>query len=175
MHELAPADHGFALFGPDFGVPVGGFCSSVFVLPRRDGAVLAGRMARSDRWEEEWQPNMAYYDGDRYDALFEGWRFPATYLREGEHPEAAARRVWSDQLGLGTDPELGSPRIVSSAAESRRAPGAAHWDLIFLYEAQGPDELGPPPDHWAEWTYLDPDAAEPDDLVMLHGGLIEDL
>lgn len=173
MDDVPPADHGFALFGPDFGVPAGGFCSSVFPLLRRGGEVLAGRMEPSERWEEEWQPNMRHYQGGRYEALFEGWRLPGTYLREGEHPAAAARRVWTDQLDLGDPPNPGPPRIRSEAAESRRAPAARHWDLVFLYDLDGPPAPEAPPDHWAELRYLDPEAADPDDFVMLHGGLLE--
>lgn len=175
MDDVPPADHGFALFGPDFGVPVGGFCCSVFPLLRREGDLLAGRMAPSDRWEEEWQPNMRYYEGDRYEALFDGWRLPGTYLREGEHPEAAARRVWTDQLGLGEPPDLDRPQVLSTAAGSRRAPGARHWDLVFLHDVDGPPAPGEPPSHWDELRYVDPAGADSGDFVMLHGSLLEHL
>lgn len=175
MDDVPPADHGFALFGPDFGVPVGGFCCSVFPVLRRGGDVLVGRMAPSHRWEEEWQPNMRHYEGDRYDALFQGWRLPGTYLREGEHPDEAARRVWADQLGLADPLDLDPPRVLSSAAESRRAPDARHWDLVFFHDVDGPALDGEPPDHWDELRYLDPDVADPEDFVMLHGGLLDQL
>lgn len=175
MDDVPPADHGFALFGPDAGVPRGGFCASAFLVLRRDDEVMAGSMAPSERWQAEWQPNLALYDGGRYDALFEGWRLPATYLREGEDPEAAARRVWSDQLGLDGQPELPEPRVLSEAAESRSTPGAKHWDLVFAYAIQGPDLPPDPPEHWTDLAYATPEQFEEEGFVMLHGELVDRL
>lgn len=174
MPEVPPAEHGFGLFGPDFGVPIGGLCLSAFVVVQREGRLLAGRMdpEHEATWVERWAPNVAYYEGDRHDRLFEGARFPATYLEVGESPDAAARRVWHDQLGFDDAPALGTPTIVSDAQDSRRAPGAKHWDVLFLYETEGPpvDEV---PEHWAELSYHDPDALVEAQLVMMHGELLE--
>lgn len=175
MVDVPPADHGFGLFGPDFGVPLGGFCLSVFVLVERDGGLLVGRMAPDDRWEQAWQPNMVHYEGDRYDALFDGLRLPSTYLREGEHPADAAARVWTDQLGLPGTPDLGSPGILSEAAPSRRAPEANHWDVAFLYAVDGPDSLPDPPAHWASLDYAEVDALDAEAFVMLHGEILAHL
>lgn len=172
MPDVPPASHGFALFGPDAGVPEGGFCASAFLVLRRGDRLLAGSMAPSDRWAQEWQPNMALYGGARREALFEGWRLPATYLREGEHPEAAAYRVWTDQLGLEADPDLPQPRVVSEAAASRSTPEARHWDLVFAYELEGPPLPEDPPGHWAELAYATPAQLEAEGFVMLHGELL---
>lgn len=174
MPEVPYTDHGFGLFGPDFGVPAGGFCTSAFAVIERDGQVLIGRMdeTHAETWIEKWAPNARFYDGKRYERLFDGLRFPASYLRTGEHPDEALARLWRDQLGFEREPELGSPTIVSSAQDSRRAPEAQHWDLLFLYEVDGPD-LGKIPEHWTELAYRDPEDLIADDLVMLHGELLD--
>lgn len=174
MPDVPHTDHGFGLFGPDFGVPAGGFCTSAFPVIERDGQVLVGRMDEdhAQTWIEAWAPNVRFYDGKRYERLFDGLRFPSTYLQTGEHPDAAVGRVWRDQLGFEGEPDLGLPTIVSDAKESRRAPGAQHWDLLFLYEVDGP-ELGEVPEHWAELAYRDPEGLIGEGLVMLHGELLD--
>lgn len=173
MVDVPRAEHGFGLFGPDFGVPEGGFCLSAFLLVERDDGVLAGRMAehRADRWTEAWAPNLAYYEGDRRQALFGGPRLPATYLRTGEHPDDAAGRVWADQLGFPESPQLPEPAIRSEAVDSNRRPGARHWDVAFVYRVPGPpvEEV---PEVWAELAYRDPVELAGEGLVMRHGDLL---
>lgn len=173
MPETPRADHGFTLFGPEAGAPAGGFCASSFVVVRRDTRVLVGRMdpAREETWIQRWAPNLELYEGERRERLFEGLRFPATYLRTGEHPTAAARRVWREQLGFQPDEQDPQPSILAGAQPSRSAPEAEHQDLVFLYEVEGP-ELGEVPEPWAELDYRDPEHLSRDDFVMLHGDLL---
>lgn len=174
--DVGPADHGFGLFGEGFGYPGGGFCLSTFVVARRDGKVLVGQMARQEReiWMEAWQPNLRFYEADAWNRAFEGLRLPATYVRQGEHPETAAERVWIGQLGFDELPDLGSPTIVSEAGASNRYPGYEHWDVLFLYDIDGPELAGPPPRHWARLGYVDLGEVG-DELVMLHGELVDRL
>lgn len=176
MPEVPPAEHGFTLFGPDAGVPEGGFCSSAFVVVRRSDRVLVGRMSpeHADTWTQSWAPNLELYEGERRKRLFDGLRFPATYLRAGEHPRAAARRVWRDQLGLEPTGEEPPPTVVAGAKPSRSAPNAEHLDLLFLFEVEGP-ELVDVPEHWAELGYRDVERLHKDDFVMLHGDLLNQL
>lgn len=171
--QVPRAVHGFGLFGPDFGVPEGGFCTSAFLIVEREGRVLAGRMdeAHADTWIEEWAPNVAFYEGDRYERLFEGWRFPATYLQTGEHPQAAVERVARDQLGLEAL-DIGPPTIVSSAKASRRSPHARHWDLLFVHRARGPERVEAP-EHWAQLSYRSVEHLAEEEATMLHGDLVE--
>jgi hypothetical protein len=171
--KLVPSEEtGFALFGPDFGVPWGGFCASVFVVVTRGRKVLVGRMAEDPRWDDEWNPNMRFYDGERRAALYQGVRFPATYLKLGEHPEAAAKRVWTDQLGLSGAPKLAAPVIVSEAGPSRRYPDRLHWDICFVYGARVGASATPSGAHWAATEWRDIDALDANELVMLHGELV---
>lgn len=174
--DVPPADHGFGLFGTEFGYPPGGFCLSVFLVVRREGRVLVGQMAEDEReiWLEQWQPNLRYYEGEKWTRAFQGLRLPATYLREGEHPETAAERIWVGQLGFDTLPELQGPTIVSEAGPSNRAPGYEHWDVLFLYEVDGPELPEDRPRHWDRLAYADLAEVE-DELVMLHGELVDRL
>lgn len=174
MTDVPPADHGFALFGTDFGTPPGGFCVSAFLVVRREGDVLVGRMdeARSETWIRSWQPNLHHYEGEKWSRAFAGLRLPATYLREGEHPAEAVRRVWSDQLGYEGTLSLEEPRVISEAGPSNRAPGYNHWDLLFLYEVEVDGPPGTVPDHWAALGFRDPRELTAKDLVMLHGELL---
>lgn len=54
----------------------------------------------------------------------DGWRLPGAQLRYGEHPEACARRVLKEALGL--QPEW------LALAEVESIPGE-HWQMIFHY------------------------------------------
>ncbi len=171
--DISAADHGFGLFGTDFGYPPGGFCLSTFVVARRQGEVLVGQMAQEEReiWLEQWQPNLRYYEAEAWNRAFQGFRLPATYLRQGEHPEMAAERVWVGQLGFDRLPDLSAPTIVSEAGPSNRAPGYEHWDVLFLYEVDGPELPDEPPRHWARLEYVDL-AEQEEELVMLHDELV---
>lgn len=175
MTDVGQADHGFGLFGEAFGYPGGGFCISAFVVPRVSGRILVGQMREHPRWEVEWAPNLRYYEGELRAWAFGGLRLPATYLREGEHPDAAARRVWRDQLGLAVEPDLGAPTIVSEAGPSRRYPGHNHWDIVFLYVVDLDEELPCHQDHWARLEWRPLAQLAPGDLVMTHGELLDRL
>jgi ADP-ribose pyrophosphatase YjhB (NUDIX family) len=172
--DVESAEHGFGLFGEDFGYPGGGLCLSVFLAVRHEGQLLVGRMSadHDQRWTERWAPNLAYYDEPRRSALFEGWRFPATYLQVGEAPEAAAGRVWRDQLGFAAEPDLGDVRVSSSSQPSRRSPEHEHWDVVFAYDVDAPGLEGRP-EHWAELAYRDPASLDADDAVLMHGELVD--
>lgn len=175
MPDVPFAEHGFGLFGPDFGVPKGGFCLSTFLVLEHEGGILAGRMARESKpvWTRRWAPNIAYYEGDRHEELFQGWRLPASYVRTGEHPRQAVQRVLVEQLELDGSIELNDHRIVSGASPSRRAPDAQHWDVLFLYRAQGPPISESPPEHWRTLSYRDRGALADEELVMRHEELLD--
>jgi len=174
--DIDPADHGFGLFGADFGYPGGGLCLSVFLAVERDGELLTGRMdeERAQRWTEAWAPNLAYYEDERRARLFDGWRFPATYLRVGEEPQTAAERVWHDQLGFEVEPRLGSMEVSSSSQPSRRTPDHEHWDVVFAYAAEGPP-IQRVPSHWDAFGYRPPSELAPETSVMLHGQMLDEL
>lgn len=174
--DVQPARHGFGLYGEDFGYPGGGLCLSVFLAVERDGELLVGQMAEDEEatWIDRWAPNVAFYEGKRRQALFDGWRLPATYLRVGEAPEAAARRVWGDQLGFDTDVEPGDVTVFSGAQPSNRSPEHEHWDIVFAYRVQGPPAVSSLA-HWAELGYRSPTELDPEASVMMHGQMLDEL
>lgn len=175
MPQVPFAEHGFGLFGPDFGVPRGGFCLSTFLVLEREEHILVGRMAAEaePEWTRRWAPNVAYYEGERHERLFEGWRLPGTYVRTGEHPSQAVRRVLDDQLDIPGELDPGEPAVFSQASPSRRAPEAHHWDVFFLYRSEGPDVQHPPPRPWSKLEYKDSQELGDLDWVMRHGELLE--
>lgn len=172
---VEPATHGFGLFGEDFGYPGGGLCISAFVIPRQGRHVLVGQMAEHPRWEAEWAPNLVGYAGEIRARAFSGLRFPGTYLREGEAFDDAALRVLRDQLDVPGEPALPGPRMLSAAGPSRRHPGRSHWDILALYELRlDIDPLRKPP-HWARLEWRDLAELRADEMVMLHGELLQSL
>ena len=68
--------------------PEGGMCVNAFLFVRRDGKILLGKYADHPKWEE-----LAGLDANRRRANAGGWILPASHLKFGEEPRAAARRV----------------------------------------------------------------------------------
>lgn len=133
--------------------PAGGMCLSVFVVARRGQRALVGRPAKEDpAWTAWWMPSWAHLDEDeRSETLL-----PGTYLREGEAPEAGARRVLRDMLrakGGALDPR---PFVFSATTPSDWYPGHAHWDLAFVFEAKGIALPARPPTWWRELVWRAP-------------------
>ena len=115
-----------------------------------DVAVVADGRVLLVRYED-----VSRYDGQR------GWFLPDDYLRRGEHPEEAAKRIVTEQTGL--DPrELRLFDIESFDGEA--------WHLIFHYVgvvAQPAPVASGPNVAAAEWFPLD--ALPPADEVAHHG------
>ena len=71
---------------------------SVFEIIKRDSRVLLAKPKEHTRWKEEWAPNWRLYDSDSLANEYRSWRFPSSYIREGESPEDTLTRLMSDQL-----------------------------------------------------------------------------
>ena len=159
-----------ALYNPDLGVTQGGLCLSAFVLLRKAGQVYVLRPADHARWKEDWAPNLRLYAPD---ALAKQWtllRFPAAYLREGEHPDATVQRILREQLRL-TGARVLHTRVHSFYGESRRFPGKPHWDLAFVADVQTQEEPHPGP--WVgEGAWRDPADLRGDEFGSAHGDLV---
>lgn len=159
-----------ALYNPDLGVTEGGLCLSAFVLLRKADKVYVVRPADDARWKDDWAPNLRIYAPD---ALARQWgllRFPAAYLREGEHPDAAVQRVLREQLRLDGARIL-QTRVHSFYGESRRFPGVPHWDLVFVAEAVTQEE--PHPGRWvAEGAWRAPATLKAEEFGSAHGDLL---
>ena len=68
-----------------------------------------------------------YRDIERYDGEA-GWFLPDDFLRHGEHPDRAARRILKEQLGVSARPALSF--IESLDGEP--------WHLVFHYAIRFP-------------------------------------
>ncbi len=147
----------FTFFGPSemHSVIKGGFCISVFALIRRDNSYLLVRPASHPKWKEEWAPNWRLYSEDGIRRELESLRFPSSYIKEGEHPDATLARILKDQLGLKTY-SVGTSTLLNFYEPSRRYPGQHHWDYCFIYHVQ--TEEMPSPSAWlSEANYVPAD------------------
>ncbi len=132
--------------------PAAGMCISVFALLRDKGGLLVGVPKSGGRWDSEWLPSNRK-DADEPDQATVLWRLPSAYVREGEHPDDALKRVVRGQLGIGAF-RHSNPKVLSYAEPSDWYPGNKHWDLAFAYEvttAQSPSRRP----HWKELAFLD--------------------
>ncbi len=85
-------------------------CISVFALVTKNNEkdVLMGIPKKINRWRNDW----LYAKGkSRGGEIFEEWRLPSCYLREGEHPENALGRIMGEQLGIRQFETSHAPRV----------------------------------------------------------------
>lgn len=146
----------FARYGPpgqyDYGIPEAGLCLSSFAVVRRGTEVLLGRAREHPRWAAEWAPNFAAYDREERAREWETWRFPATFLYEGEHPDEALGRVLRDQLR--THEFMADPvQIYAFYDPSDWFPGKNHYDLCFVYDVEA-DPPAETPEWFAELRFV---------------------
>ncbi len=128
----------YARYGPidRYDPPPGaGMCISVFSLTmKRDKqGVLIGIPKSTRRWRTDWLYSKMKKPRPE---IFEEWRLPSCYLREGEHPEHAARRIIREQLGIRRFKISPNPKIYSYHSRSDWYPGEKHWDLAFVYRVK---------------------------------------
>ena len=152
----------FARYGPTDhyeDAPAAGMCMSVFVLARRPGkkGVLIGLPKQDEKWITEWISAWRSYTEKELSEAYEQWRLPSSYLREGEHPEEAVRRIMEDQIGIG-DYSLSKkgPQVFSYNSPSDWYQGNNHWDLAFVYDVKvrkGAKELQVPK-WWRELEFV---------------------
>ena len=105
-----------------------------------------------------------YRDVSRYEGQ-RGWFLPDDYLADGEHPDAAARRILREQAGLELDPALGEIESLADGA----------WHLIFHYQAAAAAPAAVRPGAnvaAAEWFPL---GALPPDAEQAHEGWAGDV
>ncbi len=144
----------FTLFGPSevHSVIKGGFCISVFAVISKGQRYLLVRPASHPKWKEEWAPNWRIYSEDGVRNELEKWRFPSSYIMEGEHPDSTLERILKDQLGIERY-SAGATSLLNFYEPSRRYPGQHHWDYCFVYHVQS--EEMPPSSPWlAEARYF---------------------
>jgi hypothetical protein len=159
--QVPKSRYRFARYGPTDhyeDAPAAGMCISVFLVVRRAGkkGVLLGLPKPDDKWAMEWFSSWKSYTEKELADAYTQWRLPSTYLREGEHPEEAGRRVMEDQLGIGNYAfSKKGPKIFSYTAASDWYPGNNHWDLAIVYDVKvrGKD-LKNIPKWWGELEFV---------------------
>ena len=117
-------------------VPSDGMCLNVFLVAHAPGAprrVVLGKVDPSAPWWE-----LAGLGPDRIARVRDRWVLPASQLLLLESPEAAARRLARELLGLDPAP-LRDPRVFSETYGRANADGRdPHWDLHYVYEFDWP-------------------------------------
>jgi ADP-ribose pyrophosphatase YjhB (NUDIX family) len=123
---------GYAYYSPKTEAAPGGLCLSAFAIARRGEHFLVVKPREHPKWQE-WAPNWDVYSAERLAEQYRLWRLPSAYLREGEGPDDAVRRVVEEQLGASRC-FVRQQRTLSFHDPSSRFPGARHWDLCFVYD-----------------------------------------
>ncbi len=151
-------------------IPEEGFCLSSFVILRsraNPSAVLLGRMNPAAAWD-----HIGAMDRERVESHRKGWMIPSSHLIFGEAPEAAARRVLSEQLGL-VDLPLRGPQVISEVWGPGRASGqGGHWDIEFLFDGEIDEaKVGRVP-AWSELKFVDTRTLRPAEFARSHGDVL---
>ena len=135
-------------------------CMSVFAVVKRPGkkGVLLGLPKQDEKWVTEWISAWKTYSEKELAEAYSQWRLPSSYLREGEHPEEAIRRIMEDQIGIGNYAlTKKGPKIFSYKSASDWYPGNSHWDLAFVYDVKvrgkrfGDDQI---PKWWKQLEFV---------------------
>ena len=157
----------FSKFGADPDTP-GGFCMSSFVILRKSDSILVGKISDPRLWYDEFGLSKT-----RSESWADEWRLPASFLKFGEHPDTAARRVIEKQLAL-KDYSLAFEQTQSHTGESTVYKGKTHWDICFVYEGHSKTEPKPTA-FFGELSYLRIDEIGLDDLGSEHGWVVNSL
>lgn len=131
--------------------PPGGMCVNAFLFVRRDSRVLLGKYADHPKWDE-----LAGLDSGRRQRFGGGYTIPASHLKFGEEPRAAARRVGEEILqapGL----RYSEPRLETDTYPAAFANGQMHYDIWFLFDAEAPANwTAKAPPWYSELSWQDP-------------------
>ncbi len=150
-------------------VPDDGMCLSAFVLlhpPGGRGRVLVGRVEPSPRWARAGNLTL-----ERARVASAGWMLPSSHLELFEGPDAAGRRIVTEQLGL-PDLPLPPPRVVSEAYRREGSARDPHWDLSFLFEAEWPGARPLSHPLWKELALVEVARTPADRFVRGHGDIL---
>jgi ADP-ribose pyrophosphatase YjhB (NUDIX family) len=148
-------EHSFlwlAPFAPPKGwtdVPRGGMCLCAFLFVVCGEKILLGKYADHPAWE-----NLAGMESRRVKANAHGWTIPASHLKFGEDPRAAARRIGEEILTLDRGLVYSEPSVKTFFYEPAAAPGEKHFDVHFLFDVSfkaGTNVRTPPWYEALEW------------------------
>ena len=148
-------------------LPAGGMCLSAFLFARRGREILLGKYRDDARWEA-----LAGLDESRRRIHSAGWTIPASQMKYGEDPRAAARRIAEEILGI-QGVKLSEPRAEVDLYEPKRFPGRFHYDVWFLVDGTPPKgwALKAPP-WYAELAWKDPATTAPSEYARGHEDVV---
>ena len=139
----------------------------MFLFVRRDSRILLGKYRNDPKWEA-----LAGLDETRRQVHGSGWTIPASHLKYGEDPRAAARRIGEEVLQI-LGMTYSEPRVEVDLYEPKRFPGILHYDVWFLVDATSPRdwELRVPP-WYAELAWHDPRTLPAPDYARSHEDVV---
>ncbi|HKW05022.1 MAG TPA: NUDIX hydrolase [Nitrososphaerales archaeon] len=156
-------------------IPKDGFCISVFLILKGENdprGVLMGYLNPEANWA-----HIGALTQDRIDAHSKGWMLPSSHIIFGESPNDAAKRVFSEQLGIeDSGGLLTGPKVFSEVyAPRRHSEAKEHWDLQFLFEGRitSSDLLNDVARNaWKKLDFIDIDSIEPSKISRSHEDIL---
>lgn len=151
-------------------VPLGGLCLSAFLIVRdSSGRTLLGKINPGAPWD-----HIGALDSGRIEIYRKGWMLPSSHLIVHESPQAALRRIASEQLEI-QDLPISEPRVITEVYRPRNfADLDEHWDIEFISFASC--ETGSIPEHtlaFAELRMFDPRTMKRSEIARSHDDVLE--
>lgn len=142
-------------------------CVSAFLFVRRGREILLGKYRDDPRWE-----SLAGLDETRSRVHSGGWTIPASQLKYGEDPRAAARRIAEEILQV-SGMTFSEPRSEVDLYEPKRFPGGLHYDIWFLVDGRPPKgwSLKAPP-WYAELAWRNPETTVASEYARSHEDVV---
>jgi ADP-ribose pyrophosphatase YjhB (NUDIX family) len=151
-------------------VPKGGTCLSSFLVLRGKGGILVGKMTKPEIWVER------FFVGEMFAPKYAAsnkWLLPASHLKYGEKPEAAAERVLVEQLKASKS-NLSLLQVQSHLSQNQSDPEDAHWDICFVYGGRLRGKLQKP-EWFSDLRFVKPRELASDDFTRGHGDVLREL
>lgn len=143
-------------------IPEGGLCLSAFVVlfkQKDPNQVILGRLNPKAPWE-----HLGALDAERAERGSRGWMIPSSHLILHESPDAAARRILREQLGIPTQ-KLRGPAVFSEVYGE-----PPHWDVEFVFEGER-SEIEPV-DCWTRLEFVDVTRLRKSDISRWHEDIL---
>jgi len=157
-------------------IPEGGICLSAFLIisSRGEDKVLMGHLNPKGNWD-----HIGALDKTRLEWFKDGWMLPSSHLIMHESPQAAARRILFEQLGLEeSQVEVSDPICVSETYRAERFPERKqdHWDIEFIFKGTMNSSATPSkPELWNELKFVDITKTKKEEITRSHEDILKHL
>lgn len=149
--------------------PKGGTCVSAFLVLHGKDGILVGKMAKPEIWVEK------FYVGEMFAPKYAAsnkWLLPASHLEYGEKPDDAAKRILTQEIGVG-EAKLTFRQVQSHLSQDPDDPEAAHWDICLVYEGKL-KEVVERPEWFSELKFIKPSQLSSNDFTRGHGDVLKE-